>query len=74
MNNMNKERALVLLNEVITFYLDAHNDESADIEPTNKEIEEAEKYIEDNLYEEKLCSVCKGENIEGCSYCDIEGK
>jgi len=38
----------MLLSEVVTFYLDAHED-SADIEPTNAEIEKAEKYIEDNL-------------------------
>lgn len=45
---MNKEKALTLLNEVITFYLDFH-EESENINPKNKEIERAEKYIEDNL-------------------------
>lgn len=46
---MKKDRVLQLLGEVVTFYLDAHDDETADIDPTNKEIEQAEKYIEKNL-------------------------
>lgn len=47
---MTKERALQLLGEIVTFYLDMHDDpEVANIEPTNEEIEKAEKYIEDNL-------------------------
>jgi hypothetical protein len=45
---MNKDRALMLLGEVVTFYLEAHED-SADIEPTNDEILDAEKFIELNL-------------------------
>lgn len=46
---MTKERAIQLLNEVITFYLDFHEGEMANVEPTNKEIEEAEKFIEEKL-------------------------
>ena len=45
---MNKEKALMLLGEIVTFYLESHED-SADIEPTNKEILDAEKFIEKNL-------------------------
>ena len=45
---MNKEKALSLLSEVMTFYFEIHK-ESEMIDPTNKEIEQAEKYIEDNL-------------------------
>lgn len=45
---MTKLKAIMLLNEVITFYLDMHK-ETADIKPTNIEIEQAEYYIEKYL-------------------------
>jgi len=45
---MNKQKALTLLSEVMTFYFEMHK-ESELIKPTNKEIGKAEKYIEDNL-------------------------
>lgn len=45
---MDKEKVLLILNEIVTFYLDAHED-SKDIPPTHEEIERAEKYIGDNL-------------------------
>lgn len=45
---MNRKKALGLLNEVVTFYLEFHK-ETKDVEPTNDKIEKAEKYIENNL-------------------------
>mgnify|MGYP001571273250 CR=1 FL=1 len=47
---MTKEKAKLLLNEVVGFYLDMHEGDSAELEPKNSEIEESEgKITPENL-------------------------
>lgn len=37
-------------------------------------IDEVEIIKTEDENEDEVCSACKGEDIEGCEYCDVEGK
>jgi len=45
---MTKRRALILLLDIVSFYLEMHNDSKT--EPTTRDIKEMEKYMNNHLH------------------------